>query len=89
MALATGPEVETDPQKTEVPFEVNTNPLAPSDALATTPPLRNVLPVNVVFAEVVSSVNVPVFATVEPIAPAVSQILPARKDELFAVETLN
>ena len=75
VALATVPVV-IEPQKTEVPFEVSTNPLAPSDALATTPPLKKVLPVNVVFAEVVSVVNAPVLATVEPMAPAVSHVLP-------------
>ena len=86
MALATGP---IDPQKTEVPFEVNTNPLAPSDELATIPPLKKVLPVNVVFAEVVNNVNTPVLAVTAPIPRGACHVAPCKAAELAVLATLN
>ena len=87
-ALATVP-VETEPQNTEVPFEVSTNPLAPSDELATIPPLKKVLPVNVVFAEVVNNVKTPVLAVTAPIPRGACHVAPCKAAELAVLATLN
>ena len=88
VALATVPVV-MEPQNTEVPFDVRISPLAPSDELATIPPLKKVLPVNVVFAEVVNNVNTPVLAVTAPIPRGACHVAPCKAAELAVLATLN